>query len=92
MISRKDHIQGLVTAPLNKDLVQSDNFKFPGHTEYLTQQAEAKESLMFLVAENLRIGVATGHIPLSKVSESLTKELLTTKLEIMLSSLKKISG
>ncbi len=89
---KEGHIQGLVTAPLNKDLVQSDNFKFPGHTEYLTQQAEAKESLMFLVAENLRIGVATGHIPLSKVSESLTKELLTTKLEKMLSSLKKDFG
>ncbi|MEQ8238967.1 MAG: 4-hydroxythreonine-4-phosphate dehydrogenase PdxA [Cyclobacteriaceae bacterium] len=89
---KEGHIQALVTAPLNKDLVQAENFKFPGHTEYLTQQADAKESLMFLVAENLRIGVVTGHIPLSMVSERLTKDLLTRKIEIMLQSLKKDFG
>jgi len=89
---KEGRIQALVTAPLNKDLVQAENFKFPGHTEYLTQQADAKESLMFLVAENLRIGVVTGHIPLSQVSERLTKERLTSKIEIMLQSLKKDFG
>jgi 4-hydroxythreonine-4-phosphate dehydrogenase len=85
-------IHAITTAPLSKELVQSDEFKFPGHTEFLTQQADAKDSLMFLVHENLRVGVVTGHIPLNKVSAELTQEKVTAKLKIMINSLRKDFG
>ncbi|MBO3698525.1 4-hydroxythreonine-4-phosphate dehydrogenase PdxA [Roseivirga sp. E12] len=85
-------IQGVVTAPISKNNIQSDDFKFPGHTEYFTSNFEAKDSLMFLCNESLRIGVATGHIALSEISQKLTKKVLQEKLNLMLTSLKKDFG
>ncbi|MEM6642986.1 MAG: 4-hydroxythreonine-4-phosphate dehydrogenase PdxA [Bacteroidota bacterium] len=85
---KEERIDAITTAPLSKDLVQSTDFSFPGHTEYLTTQAGSQESLMFLVHESLRVGVVTGHIPLQKVSAAVTKEKVGKKLGIMLESLK----
>jgi 4-hydroxythreonine-4-phosphate dehydrogenase len=81
-------IDALVTAPINKHNIQSDEFKFPGHTEYLAEKFGKGESLMFLVSEGLRIGVATGHIPIQKISENLNQELIEKKLGLMIESLK----
>ncbi len=86
------HIHALTTAPLSKDLVQSDEFSFPGHTEYLTEQANEKESLMFLVNKGLRVGVVTGHVPLHEVSKRITKEKVVSKLTLMINSLKRDFG
>ena len=81
-------IDALVTAPINKDNIQSEQFNFPGHTEYLQDRDGAAESLMFLVSDTLRVGVVTGHIPISKVSESITAEKIVAKLKLMDNSLK----
>lgn len=80
-------IHALVTAPINKDNIQSDEFKFPGHTEYLANEFETKEALMFLVAGNFRVGVLTGHIPLGKVRSTITADKLTFKINQMYDSL-----
>lgn len=80
---KEGKIDVLVTAPINKDNVQSEKFNFPGHTEYLTQESKAKESLMLMVSENLKVGVVTTHLPLSKVPESITEEAILSKLLIM---------
>lgn len=85
-------LDALVTAPLSKDNVQSDTFKFPGHTEFLTQEDGATNSLMFLVAEGLRVGVVTGHISIKDVPQAITEESVETKLKLMLKSLKKDFG
>jgi len=77
----------LVTAPFNKKTIQSSEFNFPGHTEYLQSYSNAESSLMFMVADSLRVGVATGHVPLKDVSANLTKELIIEKLQLMESSL-----
>ena len=82
-------IQAIVTAPFNKESIQSEDFQFPGHTEYLTKESGAQESLMMMVSDFLRVGFVTGHIPLKEVSNKLTKELLKTKLTIFEESLKK---
>ncbi|CAL2094517.1 4-hydroxythreonine-4-phosphate dehydrogenase [Tenacibaculum sp. 190524A02b] len=82
-----DKIDLLVTAPINKENIQSKDFNFPGHTEYLNDNFEG-ESLMILMTEDLRIGLITGHIPVSKISESITPELIKSKVEIMHKSLK----
>lgn len=85
-------IDVLVTGPINKNNIQSDNFNFPGHTEYLTKYANAEESLMLMVDDNLRIGVATNHIPLKDVSEVLTKEIIINKVKLMANTLIKDFG
>lgn len=82
----------LVTCPINKDTIQGDEFNFPGHTEYLASMANVEESLMFLVSDRMRIGVATGHVPLKDVSTKLTKEGIVKKLRLMNESLIKDFG
>jgi 4-hydroxythreonine-4-phosphate dehydrogenase len=85
---KNGEIDGLVTAPISKENIQSDQFKFAGHTEYLAAEFDKNEVLMFMISEDLRIGVVTGHIPLEIVKKTLTKELVSSKLNIMLESLK----
>ncbi|MDT8393419.1 MAG: 4-hydroxythreonine-4-phosphate dehydrogenase PdxA [Bacteroidales bacterium] len=82
-------IDVLVTAPINKKNIQSDDFHFPGHTEYLAEKFGANEFLMLMVSNNLRIGVITGHIPLGQVPEAITQELILSKTEIMHETLKR---
>jgi 4-hydroxythreonine-4-phosphate dehydrogenase len=82
-------IDALVTAPINKDNIQSEDFNFPGHTEYLQERDHATESLMFLVTDTLKVGVVTGHIPLAKVAASITKEKIVNKLKLMNESLER---
>jgi 4-hydroxythreonine-4-phosphate dehydrogenase len=81
-------IDVLVTAPINKDCVRDAGFEFPGHTEYLASQSKAHDVLMFMVADGLRVGVVTGHVPLKKVAELITKDAVENKLRLMLKSLK----
>ncbi|HRW62950.1 MAG TPA: 4-hydroxythreonine-4-phosphate dehydrogenase PdxA [Bacteroidales bacterium] len=80
---KEGKIDVLVTAPINKDNVQSESFRFPGHTEYLTKESKTKEALMLMVSENLKIGVVTTHLPISKVPEAITEKAIMEKLRIM---------
>ncbi len=80
-------IDVLITAPIDKHNVQSDKFQFKGHTEYLKSKAGADEVLMFMIGESMRIGFATGHVPLSKVPELINTELILRKLRLMHNSL-----
>ena len=84
---KNNKVDILITAPINKENIQSTDFSFAGHTEYLESELQGK-SLMILMAEKLRIGLITGHIPVSKVSETITPELIKSKVEIMYNSLK----
>lgn len=88
---KENKIDVLITAPINKENIQSDTFNFPGHTEYLEANLDGK-SLMILMTDELRIGLITGHIPISKVAESITPELIKNKVEIMHMSLKQDFG
>lgn len=89
---QKGMIDGIVTAPINKNNIQSDEFRFPGHTEFFTETFGAKDSLMLLCSEGLRVGVVTGHIPLKEVSKQLTAEKLRSKLLILEKTLHKDFG
>lgn len=82
-------IDALVTAPINKDNIQSDTFKFPGHTEYLQEKSNSKDVLMFLISEDIRVGVVTGHIPLKDVATAITKDKIANKIKLINDSLKK---
>jgi 4-hydroxy-L-threonine phosphate dehydrogenase PdxA len=69
---KEDLIDVLVTAPINKYNIQSEEFKFPGHTDYLNQELEGN-ALMLMVQDNLRVGLLTDHIPVNEVAKHLTK-------------------
>jgi len=88
---KENKIDVLLTAPINKENIQSDTFNFPGHTEYLEANLEGK-SLMILMTDELRIGLITGHIPIAKVAESITPDLIKSKIETMHESLMKDFG
>jgi 4-hydroxythreonine-4-phosphate dehydrogenase len=79
-------IDVLVTAPINKYNIQSEDFKFPGHTDYLEQELEGN-ALMLMVQDNLRVGLLTDHIPVSEVASHLTEELIKRKIETIKQSL-----
>ena len=79
-------IDVLVTAPINKYNIQSEEFKLPGHTDYLNQELEGN-ALMLMVQDNLRIGLLTDHVPVNEVASHLTEELIKQKIETIKQSL-----
>lgn len=83
---KEGQIDVLVTAPINKYNIQSEEFKFPGHTEYLNQELEGN-ALMLMVQDNLRIGLLTDHIPVNEVAKHLTEKLVIQKIETIKNSL-----
>ena len=84
---KNNEIDILVTAPINKNNIQSDDFNFPGHTDFLAQELKG-ESLMFMVTDNLRVGLLTDHIAVKDVAEAITPKLIRDKVETMERSLK----
>ena len=89
---KNKHIDVLVTAPINKKNVQSQNFKFPGHTEYLANKYNVNDYLMLMVSDNIRVGVVTGHIPLKDISSNINVNIILSKLRILNESLTKDFG
>lgn len=81
-------IDVLVTAPINKYTIQSKDFSFAGHTEYLQEKLGAEDVLMLMVSDYLRVGVVTGHMPLSQVPGALSRELIHDKLVLLDASLR----
>lgn len=84
---KQKQIDVLVTAPMNKYNIQSEDFKFPGHTDYLDRELEG-DALMLMVQDGLRIGLLTDHIPVNEVSAHLTEALIRKKILTVNTSLK----
>ena len=81
-------IDVLVTAPINKHNIQSDDFNFPGHTDYLAQELEG-DSLMFMITDTLRVGLLTDHVPVKDIADHITPELIEQKITTVYNALKK---
>ena len=88
---KNNKIDVLVTAPINKNNIQAEDFKFPGHTDFLAKELEG-DSLMFMVADSLKIGLLTDHIAIKDVTATITPELVLKKVEIIETSLRKDFG
>tara|TARA_R110002020_G_scaffold114593_2_gene263415 strand:+ start:30497 stop:31543 length:1047 start_codon:yes stop_codon:yes gene_type:complete len=84
---KENDVDVLVTAPINKNNIQSDEFKFPGHTDYLAKELEG-ESLMFMVADSLRVGLLTDHVAVKDVAATITAKLVRSKIRTIEDSLK----
>jgi 4-hydroxythreonine-4-phosphate dehydrogenase len=85
---KEGHLDGLVTGPIDKNTIHGEEFPFQGHTEYLTQEFNAGESLMLMVGENLRVGLVTEHVPVKDITNYITKERVELKIRLMELSLK----
>lgn len=88
---KEDKIDVLVTAPINKATIQSDEFSFPGHTDYLNKELEG-DALMLMVQDSLRVGLLTDHVPINEVAKHLTEQLIHKKIKTINNSLLKDFG
>ncbi len=89
---RAGKIDAMVTAPINKHNVQSAEFNFKGHTDFLKQEFQADDVLMFMITDNLKLAVVTEHIPIAEVASQITEEKILSKLRLMKNSLQKDFG
>jgi len=82
-------IDVLVTAPINKHNIQSPEFTFKGHTEYLDEKFAGgnNDALMLMVSDTLKVGLVTGHIPVEKVASSISVEKIIKKIKTLHHSL-----
>ena len=86
--SLKDgEIDALVTSPINKKTIQSEDFSFPGHTSYFADFLSG-EGLMFMISDELKVALVTDHIPVKEISDQITSELLKKKIHQLEYSLK----
>ena len=85
-------IDVLVTAPFNKRAMHNEGFGFTGHTEFLEKQFNVKDAVMLMVADQLKVAVATQHIPLRDVPKSINTPMLVNKLQLMKESLEQDFG
>lgn len=88
---KNDAIDVLVTAPINKLTIQSENFNFPGHTNYLAKELGGN-SLMFMVTDKLKVGLLTDHVPVKEVPQHITAKLIEEKIQTVYDSLIKDFG
>ena len=84
---KEGQIDAIVTSPINKANIQSEEFTFPGHTEYLDAQFHGTEPLMMMVSDTMRVGLVTIHIPLAEVAPHISKEAILEKLRALKHSL-----
>ena len=83
-------VQAIVTAPINKDNIQSDKFQYSGHTEYLTKLFGAgKDSLMMMLSDRMRVALVCNHTPIAKVAENITEDRILSKLAVLNETLQK---
>jgi 4-hydroxythreonine-4-phosphate dehydrogenase len=84
---KEEKIDVLITAPINKYNIQSDEFKFPGHTDYLAQEFD-ESALMFMIHDDLRVGLLTDHVPVNEVAKHLNEVLIAKKVKVINDTLK----
>ena len=84
---KEGFVDVLVTAPINKYNIQSEEFKFPGHTDYLDKELEG-DALMLMVHDDLRVGLLTDHVPVNEVAKHLNEKLITSKIKTIIQTLK----
>ena len=84
-------IDAMVTAPIDKEMIQSETFSFTGHTEFLAKELEG-EPLMIMTSELMRVGLATIHVPVAEVAQSLSKELIVERINQINASMRQDFG
>ena len=89
---KEGKVHGLVTAPIHKKNIQSSEFNHTGHTPFLKEIFGVKDVLMLMTAENLKVGLVTEHVPVKEIVQYITRESITSKLQILHTSLQQDFG
>lgn len=90
---KEGEIDVLVTAPISKEAVQSETFRFPGHTEYLEAKAgDGHKARMILFDDHIRVALVSTHLPVAHLAEAVTKESVKEAIESLRVSLKQDFG
>ncbi len=89
---KENKIDGLVTAPIHKKNIQSDEFSHTGHTPFLKSLFSVKDVVMLLTSENIKVGLVTEHVPVKDIVQFITRENITSKLQILHASLQQDFG
>ncbi len=84
---KNNQIDVLVTAPINKYNIQTDDYTFAGHTDYLNEQLEG-DALMFMIHEDIKVGLITDHVPISELAKHINSKLIEKKITTINQSLK----
>jgi len=85
-------LDAIVTAPINKKAMSLAKFPYPGHTEFFTDKFDVSDSLMFMVNDDLKIGLVTNHMPIRDVASNIDKQKIHKKLSILFNSLREDFG
>ena len=80
-------VDAMVTAPISKDAISQAGYDVPGHTEFIAQKTGGHHPTMMMVAGGLRVGLVTGHIPISQVADAITQSAIRRKLDVLHNSL-----
>ena len=88
---KKGNTNALVTAPIHKAAIQSENFCFPGHTDYLAETFDG-DALMFLVHPELRVALVTDHVAVKDIAQHITPDRIAKKLNVLAHSLQQDFG
>jgi len=86
---KDNKIDGLVTAPIHKNNIQSASFNFTGHTPYLKSLFGAGDIAMFMIAANMRVALLTEHVPVKDIAQYITRDSIISKLQVVNNSLKR---
>jgi len=86
---KDNKIDGLVTAPIHKNNIQSENFNFTGHTPYLKNLFGAADIAMFMIAANMRVALLTEHVAIKDIVQFITRDSIISKLQVINNSLKR---
>jgi 4-hydroxythreonine-4-phosphate dehydrogenase len=77
------HFDALVTGPVHKGVINDAGIAFSGHTEYLAEATNTADVVMLLASDELRVALATTHVPLSQVSACITRDSLTRVILVL---------
>jgi 4-hydroxythreonine-4-phosphate dehydrogenase len=84
-------IDALVTAPIDKEMIQSAEFQFTGHTEFLAKELDG-EPMMIMTSELMRVGLVTIHVPVAEVASKLSKEAIVERIKQLNTSMREDFG
>lgn len=88
---KSGELDAVVTAPFDKETVQSDQFRYTGHTEFFGAELEG-EPMMIMCSERLRVGLVTKHLPIAEIPRHITREKILSDLRTLKKSLKEDFG
>ena len=91
-LAKRKFVDGVVTAPVSKEALKLGGYNFKGQTEILSDYCRVRNNLMLFTAKNMKVGLATTHLPLSRVSSQISKKYILDKIVILQSSLKNDFG